>query len=73
MDLDTLNRQLDELEAGLPDLIAQCPSDADFWPAFAGQADRIEDHAGDHAPWVHARIQKMLAKHGRYIASVDIE
>lgn len=73
MDLDTLNAQLEALEAGLPVLIAQHPDDADFWPAFAGQADVIEDAAGDHGLWVHARIAQMLAQHGRYLATVDIE
>lgn len=70
-DLANLNRQLDALEAALPGLITDYPDPGDFWMAFAGQADVIEDAAGEHAEHVHQRIAAMLAQHGRTIAVVD--
>lgn len=66
-----LTTQLDALQAQLPQLIADNPDPADFWPAFAGQADFIEDHADEHAEFVGRRIAAMLAEHGRYIATID--
>lgn len=68
-----LTFQLDALEAALPGLIADNPDPADFWPAFAGQADVIEDAAGEHTQEVNQRIADMLAKHGRYIAAIPVD
>ncbi len=68
-----LIQQLDALEAQLPQMIRDHPDDGDFWCAFAGEADAIEDNAGDHGPLVIERITGMLAKHGRYLAGIDIE
>lgn len=47
------------------ELVPQYPDDADFWPAFAGLADVIEDRAGDHAQYVSERIDAMLAEAGK--------
>lgn len=71
MHRDKLTARLDALEVALPGLIAQYPDPADFWPAFAGESDAIEDAAGEHARLVRERIAAMLAVHGRYIASID--
>ena len=71
LDLPELTRRLDALEASLPALIAANPSPADFWPAFAGEADLLEDEAGEHGAFVAGRVRDMLAAHGRYIALVD--
>lgn len=71
--LDQLTAQLDALEAKLPDLLAAYPADGDFWMAFAGEADAIEDQAGEHVGLVSQRINAMLARHGRYIAAVEID
>lgn len=62
--LSNLNRQLDALEEALPNLLADHPDPGDFWPAFAGEADVIEDHAGIHLEHVQQRLAAMLAAHG---------
>ena len=66
-----LDRRLADLEAQLPAMIAGYRTDGEFWMAFAGEADLIEDQAGEHVGTVNERIQKMLAKHGRYLIGVD--
>ena len=69
--LDQLMGLLDALEAKLPDLLAAYPADGDFWMAFAGEADVIEDQAGDHIEHVNRRINEMLGRHGRYLVGVE--
>lgn len=64
---------LDALEASLPQLINDNPDDGDFWMAFAGQADLIEDEAGEHRTMVIGRIEAMLMQHGRYLATVAMD
>lgn len=68
---DQLTALIDALEAQLPGLIEANPEPGDFWMAFAGEADVIEDQAGAHAAMVAERIATMLARHGRSIAVVD--
>lgn len=63
--------RLDALEARLPQLIEDYPEPSDFWMAFAGEADAIEDSAGRHASYVASRLRAMLSVHGRYIVDVD--
>lgn len=70
---DHLTDLLDALEAKLPDLLAAYPSDGDFWMAFAGEADAIEDRAGEHVGLVSQRINAMLARYGRYIAGIEVD
>lgn len=72
-DLRTLDARLDELAASLPQMIEDNPDPGDFWAEFAGQADHIEDSAGQHCEHVMRRINAMLAEHGRYVAGVDFE
>jgi hypothetical protein len=67
-----LERQLADLEGRLPVLIEANPDQGDFWMAFAGEADVIEDRAGGHTDQVSERIAAMLAEHGRYIAEVPM-
>ena len=70
--LPHLNALLDELERKLPSLIEDYPEPGEFWMAFAGEADVIEDQTPlEHCQLVQARIAEMLAKHGRYIAFMD--
>ena len=61
---DQLIQLLDDLEASLPAMVAAHPEEGDFWSAFAGQADLIEDEAGPHTEEVQARIYAMLARAG---------
>lgn len=68
---DQLTTLLDALEAKLPDLLAAYPADGDFWMAFAGEADVIEDQAGDHIKHVNRRINEMLGRHGCYLVGVE--
>jgi hypothetical protein len=62
--LTELDAMLDTLEQHLPTIIKEHPDDADFWPAFAGEADVIEDSAGAHAAHVRSRISCMLGSAG---------
>jgi len=61
---DALALQLDAVAGALPQLLADCPDPADFWPAFAGMTDVIEDQAGPHAAYVRERIDAMLLHAG---------
>lgn len=70
---DDLATRLDALEAALPQLIADHPNPADFWPAFAGESDVIEDMAGEHCVQVSRRIAAMLSVHGYYLADVELD
>jgi len=63
-DLNTLNLLLGDLEAALPQMMRDHPDLCDFWPAFAGLADVIEDNSGVHYEIVANRIDRMLQKHG---------
>lgn len=57
-----LEQALDALEARIPRLQAEHPDDGDFWSAFAGESDLIEDGAtGDDCLYVSQRIDAMLA------------
>ena len=57
---------LDKLEAFLADLIVQYPDDADFWSAFAGEADEIAEAATpDDSDYARGRIDCMLKNAGK--------
>ena len=58
----SIDRALDELDAAIPRL--QQEYGDDFWQAFAGQADVIEDNAGEDEAYVQGRILAMLKAHG---------
>lgn len=57
-----IDQDLASLEAAIP--LLQREYQDEFWVAFAGQADVIEDNAGADAAYVEARISEMLAAHG---------
>lgn len=60
-----LQKALNRIEAYLPSLLDAHPDPADFWPAFAGEADVILDGAPSHEQeWVADRIESMLTFHG---------
>ncbi len=71
--LEALTAQLDELEACLPQLIADYPDHGEFRVAFAGVADVIEDQAGEHCQAVAKRLAAMLAQHGRYMSYMELD
>ena len=59
---------LDALQSRLPAMIAaHTESDGDFWCAFAGESDLIEDRASDPADvaYVRQRLDSMLVAHGK--------
>jgi hypothetical protein len=62
MSVEALDQALAQLDADIPLLMAEYGQE--FWAAFAGQADVIEDAAGVHAEHVAARIDAILTKHG---------
>lgn len=68
-----LEHQLADLDGRLPALIKANPDPGEFWMAFAGEADAIEDHAGEHAGQVSERIAAMLGQQGRYIAGIEVD
>lgn len=69
-DRNQLTAMLDTLEAQLPGMLAAYRTEGDFWMAFAGEAELIEDQAGEHAAMVQERITDMLSRHGRYLATI---
>ena len=70
-----LTTLIDALEAAMPALVRDNPDPADFWPAFAGHADVIEDSAetGADALYVQERIDQLLAKHGHSMLRIDTD
>ncbi len=65
LDRDELQRQLAQLEADLPALLAQYPDAADINPAFADREDEIMGYAcpADEA-WAFEQLDGMLERFG---------
>ncbi|MDG2538718.1 hypothetical protein P5Y53_13670 [Dyella jiangningensis] len=59
-----LQKALNRIEGHLPRLLDELPDPADFWPAFAGEADAILEGAGQEHDWVADKLESMLAFHG---------
>jgi hypothetical protein len=60
-----LSAMLEALEASIPTLLAQHPDDSAFWPAFAGEADAIEETAAaEDYEFVRSRLDCILGSHG---------
>lgn len=60
-----LETELSALEQAVATLLAEHEDPADFWPAFAWQADAIVEAAGPaDSEWVHERLDELLARHG---------
>ena len=57
-----LQKLLNNLEDQLPAMIRELPDPADFWQAFAGQADVIADAAAgpEEFQWVQNWLEGML-------------
>lgn len=62
--LAELDAMLDALQAGIPAMLEEYPDIDEFTMAFAGEADVIEDAAGEHALHVGSRITCMLGSAG---------
>jgi hypothetical protein len=63
-----LAAMLDNLEAALPKMIAEHKAtDGDFWCAFAGESDVIEDLASttEDVEYVRRRLDLMLVLNGK--------
>lgn len=61
MSLTELQARLDQLDNDIPRLKAEWGSE--FWAAFAGQADEIEDNAGNLADWAQEQVAILITKH----------
>jgi hypothetical protein len=60
-----LTLKLKALEDAMPALLAAHPEDADFWPAFAGEAEAIEEAAApEDFEFVRTQIDCVLGSHG---------
>ena len=60
-----LNTILDELQTELPILLNDTEDQDDFWMAFTGLSDAIEDSAGpDDLDYVRQRVNSMLNASG---------
>jgi hypothetical protein len=61
-----LTTRVDALDAALPGMIADYPDESDFWSAFAGEAEVIEDRAhADDFEYLQERIDAMLMRVGK--------
>lgn len=61
---DQLQERLAALDARLPALLAEYPDRADFWNAFAGEAEfAIEDAGEADYDWVNGEVDAILKKH----------
>jgi hypothetical protein len=60
-----LERNLAALDAALAQLTAGDQDPSDFWPAFSGRADMIEDASSpDDLEWVRGQIDEIFQRHG---------
>lgn len=67
-----LVRMLDELDAGMPDMIGKIPETGDFWAAFGVAARHITDAtSAQDSGYLHERIDAILTSHGLAPAGWD--
>lgn len=66
MDRNEIDARLQKLRADLPSMLAESEDRDDFWPAFAGEADVIEDGAGSahDCRYVRDQLNRMLMQAG---------
>jgi len=66
MDRSEIEQRLQKLRTDLPSMLAEAENDDDFWPAFAGEADLIEDGAvsAEDCRYVRNQINRMLQQAG---------
>lgn len=60
-----LEAELAKLDALIPELKADYPEDADFWPAFACLADAIAERVGaEDCRWWGEQLDQLMGRHG---------
>lgn len=60
-----LEAELAKLDALIQELKADYPDEADFWPAFACQADAIGERVTDeHCVWWSEQLDGLMIRHG---------
>lgn len=66
MDRNEIDARLHKLRADVPSMLADAENYDDFWPAFAGEADLIEDGAvsAEDCRYVRNQINRMLQQAG---------
>lgn len=66
MDRNELDGRLQKLRADIPGMLADSEDEEDFWPAFAGEADVIEDGAvsAEDCRYVRNQLNRMLQQAG---------
>jgi hypothetical protein len=64
-----LGRMLAALDTVMPAIIREHQDEGDFWSAFAGEADCIQDEAGDEDyDWVSEQLDEILSRHGKPVS-----
>lgn len=59
-----LEAELAKLDALIPELKADYPDEADFWPAFACVADAISERVTEgHCQWWSEQLDRLMARH----------
>lgn len=66
MDRTEIDARLHKLRADVPSMLADAEDEEDFWPAFAGEADVIEDGAvsAEDVRYVRNQINRILQQAG---------
>lgn len=66
MDRTEIDARLHKLRADVPSMLADAEDEDDFWPAFAGEADVIEDGAvsAEDVRYVRNQINRILQQAG---------
>jgi hypothetical protein len=67
---DELQQLLNVLSRSMPTMIKSHPEDEEFWPAFAREADAIQDSAtARDFEWVSREIDNILREHGKAMST----
>ena len=66
MDRNEIDARLQKLRADVPSMLADAEDEGAFWPAFAGEADVIEDVAvsAEDCRYVRNQINRILQQAG---------
>lgn len=66
MDRNEIDSRLQKLRADMPSMLREAEDEDDFWPAFAGEADLIEDGAvsAEDCRYVRHQLNRMLQQAG---------